>query len=145
MFSSSSDINFNPAVPLILGYAFGFLSSMNASNILKNSNDTGVLYTYSHLQRFVIPGIFSCVLSAIMHGVGEWTNGGYGDYIAEGRSATGQGAFQLLGLVISAVIGVGGGLIIGLLIRLVNKHRFEEQFNDSAVYTPIISQRVEVD
>ena len=81
MFSSSSDINFNPTVPLIMGYLFGFLTSLYCSRFMKNSNEAGVLYTYSHLQRFLIPGIVSCILSAILHGLGDWTNGSYGNYI----------------------------------------------------------------
>ena len=142
MFSSSSDINFNPSVPLVLGFLFGLMTSIYASTILKSSNDTGVLYTYSHFQRFLIPGIFACVLSAILHGIGEYENGGYGNYRGSQRSDIGQGAYQLLGFVFSAAFGIGGGLLIGILYICINGNQFEDQYNDEVVYIPITTKQM---
>ena len=123
-----------------MGYLFGFLTSLYCSRFLKNSNEQGVIYTYSHPQRFLLPGIVSCILSAVLHGVGDWSNGSYGNYLLDGRSTIGQGAFQLVGLALSAGIGILAGAIIGALYRLINNHETDDQFNDSAVYVPMTTQ-----
>ena len=66
-----------------------------------------------------------------------WGNGGYQIYKAPGRDATGQGAFQLIGIPLSIGFALVGGAIIGLLIRCINNFEYPDQFNDEAVYKPL--------
>ena len=124
-------------MPLVVGFVIGLLSSFNAAKILRSQNIDGVLFTYLHLQRFIIPGIFASFFSAILHGIGDWTNGGYTEYFAAGRTSTGQGAFQLVGIPLSIGIACGGGLIIGGLMRCINNFEYPDQFNDEAIYKPL--------
>jgi hypothetical protein len=138
VFSSSADLNFNPAVPLVVGSITGFLSSINHTNLLRASNNEGVLFTYSVVQRFLLPGILAGLLAAILHGVGEYINGGYeSSYTMEGRTKVGQGAFQLLGIVLPALFGAICGVIVGLVYRFVNNFDYFDQFNYKAVYLSI--------
>lgn len=138
MFSSSADLNFNPAVPLVVGSLVGFLASLNNSAQLRTTNKEGVLFTHSVLQRFLLPGVFAGLLAAILHGVGEYINGGYDSpYTHEGRSKTGQGAFQLLGIVLPALLGVACGVIVGVIYRFVNNFYSHNQFNYKAVFLSV--------
>ena len=104
---------------------------------MRSQNSDGVLFTYLHLQRFIIPGIFASFFSAILHGIAGWTNGGYTNYKDVGRDATGQGAFQLIGIPLSIGLAAVGGLLIGFLIRCINNFEYQDQFNDEAVYKPL--------
>ena len=81
-------------------------------------------------------------MSAIMQGIGQSqitdesnTSTLYGlNYDSGMRSATGQGGFQLLGLLLSAVFGSAAGAIIGGLYRVINTHDYNEQFDDNNVF-----------
>lgn len=137
MFSSSSDVNFNPAVPLSAGFLMGFVSSIYSSGLLKRSNNEGVLFTYAHYQRFVTPAIGGAILVAILHGVAEYKNGSYDDYRPADRDATGHGAFQLVGIPLSIAFGAAAGAIVGLLYRIVNNYEHEDHFKDETVYKPL--------
>jgi hypothetical protein len=131
-------LNLNPAVPLVVGSLVGFLSSLNSAALLRSINSQGVLFTYSTVQRFLLPGVFAGLLAAILHGVGEYFNGDFGsDYSHDGRSNVGQGAFQLLGIVLPAAFGVVAGIIVGFLMRIINNFDYFDQFNYQAVYGSI--------
>ena len=108
----------------------GFVSGIYNSGLLRRSNNEGVLFTYSHYQRFVIPAVGSAMLVAILHGVGEYKNGLYEIYRPEDRDQTQHGAFQLIGIPLSIGLGAGIGAIIGLFYKLINNYEHADQFSD---------------
>lgn len=83
----------------------------------------------------MIPGLFSGIISAILAAVNDSANGDYMSNIHPGRTAIGQGAEQLLGIVITVGLAALAGIIVGVMIKLVNKstHR-EEYFSDFSVF-----------
>ena len=46
-----ADINFNPCVPLIVGYVVGFASSIYPSVMNRRLNKDGVIYKFSHVNN----------------------------------------------------------------------------------------------
>lgn len=96
----------------------------------------------SLINRFLFPAIICGIISAVMQGIGQSqiidesnTTTLYAlTYDSGMRSATGQGGFQLLGLLLSAVFGSAAGAIIGGLYKLVNRHDYNEQFDDNNVF-----------
>ena len=115
----------------------GFISSIFSSGLIRKSNAEGVIYTYAHYQRFLTPGIGCCIVSAVLHGTGDWENGNYGNYRHAERSATGQGAFQLIAIPLSLAIAALGGVIVGVIYKIVNGYEENDQFKDEKVYKPL--------
>lgn len=130
VFSSSSDLNFNSCVPLVMGYLFGFMSSLYSSSLHRKFNKDGITQTYSYMQSLLVPGLFSAVLAAILQAVGQTDNGLYVDnYFTATNSGTGgsrsyigQGGFQMLGLVVTAVFGLATGVMIGIMYKVINRY-----------------------
>lgn len=76
------------------------------------------------------PGIGGAILSAILHGVSEYTNGKYDNYIPQDRYPTGHGAFQIVGIPLSIAFGIVAGAAIGALYRLINSYQYNDQYRD---------------
>ena len=72
-------MNWNPSVPMIVGYILGMLSSNRAAKLHKINNRNGVIFAQPHYGRYLLPGITACVLVAILHGIGMTQNGQYSD------------------------------------------------------------------
>lgn len=124
-------MNFNPAVPLIVGFFVGLISCIYTATWLRRQNSEGVVHTFPHIQRFFIPSIFAVLLGAILHGVGEYQNGGYSlDYKHPDRSVSGQGGFQLIALPLTIGIGALAAAIVGFIFRAVNSFEYRDQYND---------------
>lgn len=87
-----------------------------------------------HLDRFIIPGFLSGVLSAILHAIGQGTFGNFQRKIHPDRSYIGQGAFQLIGILLSIGIGLFAGLILFLVGMCINKMSRDDHFNDALIY-----------
>jgi NhaP-type Na+/H+ or K+/H+ antiporter len=47
------------------------------------------------------------------------------------RTAIQQGGWQMVGFLITAGTAILTGLVIGVLIKIINKHEYQDQFNDS--------------
>lgn len=93
-----------------------------------------MVYTFSHFQRFFIPSLFGVFIAAILHGGDDWKHGGYNlEYRHPDRSATGQGAFQLIAIPLSIGIGALAGVIVGFIYRVVNSFEYKDQYNDKTV------------
>lgn len=75
MFSSSSDVNWNPAVPLIVGYLIGLATSFRATKLHRRLNKNGVAYTYLHITRFLLPGLIAGIVVGVLQAVGGTQNG----------------------------------------------------------------------
>lgn len=120
--SSQFDVGYNPCAPLIVGFVVGFLSSTYAATVGRKINGQGVLFTYSHINRFLIPGIFGAIVSAIVQACDNSINGDHGPNRLSSRSPVQQGGWQILGILITAGIAVLAGLIIGLIIKVINNH-----------------------
>lgn len=69
-FSSSSDIGFNPAIPLTVGFVASLFSTLLNSSAHRNINNQGVLFSLSTVNRFLIPGILAAIVSGVLHGFG---------------------------------------------------------------------------
>jgi len=69
-FSSSSDLNKNPAIPLTIGFVTGLLLSLFNSLALLTMNFNGVITSLSTLHRFILPSFICAIISGVLHGVG---------------------------------------------------------------------------
>ncbi len=92
------------------------------------------MVSLSHIDNYVLPGFLSGVLSAILHAIGQGTFGNYVRHIADSRSYIGQGAFQLIGILLSIGIGLFAGILLGLMFLCMNKFNRDDVFNDAAIY-----------
>lgn len=140
-----ADINFNPCVPLIVGYVVGFASSIYPSVMNRRLNKDGVIYTFSHVNRFFIPGFIACVVSAIVQGVDLTINGQHNLNRLGARTAIQQGGWQIVGFLITAGTAIIAGLIIGILYKIINKNTSADQFNDETTYYNVPSPALTTD
>lgn len=120
----------NPAVPLASGFMMAFVSTWRHSAALRRFNKNGVSTSIAYVDRFVFPGIFCGLLSAILYAINQGNDGGYVLNRPSDRSNIGQGGMQLAGIGLSIAIGIVGGLLVGLMYKILNRNRFQDQFND---------------
>jgi|688.fasta_scaffold55727_1 hypothetical protein len=125
-----ADICFNPCVPLIVGYVVGFGSSIYPSNIHRKANQNGVLFTFPILNNYLIPGFIACIVSAVIQACNVSQNGPHFRNALEGRTPIQQGGWQIVGFLITTGIAALAGIIIGFLIKAVNRNETADQFND---------------
>lgn len=88
----------------------------------------------SHLNHYIIPSFLSGIISAILQAIGKASTSNYVHHIGANRSLTGQAGMQLAGLGLAIAIGILGGVVVGLLLKCVNKMGREDHFNDGLVY-----------
>ena len=103
--------------------------------MLRSLNDKGVKSSLGHINMYLLPGLFSAVLSAILHGINQGTTGSFILRRHPDRTFVQQGGFQIIGLLLSLAIGIFAGAVVGLLMRVINKHSYEQQFNDNAIFS----------
>lgn len=70
-----ADINFNPCVPLIVGYAVGFICSLYPASLNRNVNKNGVVFSFATINRFLLPSVLACIVSAIIQACAVSANG----------------------------------------------------------------------
>lgn len=136
MYSSSSNLHENPSIPLSCGFLMAFVSTWRHSAALRRFNKTGVNSSIAYLDRFIFPGIFCGILSAILYAINQGNDGGYVLNRPSDRSNIGQGGMQLAGIGLSIAIGIVGGLLVGLMYKLLNRNSIQDQFNDGEIYRP---------
>lgn len=116
----SFDITYNPCVPLIVGFVVSFASAIYPMTFNRKVNEKGVLFTYPHVNRFIIPALIASIVSAVIQASSNSANGAFGINRLSGRTAIQQGGWQLVGFLISAGIAILAGLLIGIICRLIN-------------------------
>lgn len=124
----------NPAVPLAAGFVGGLVTTIYHSRQLRRINKNGILTSLGHLDNYVLPGFLSGVLSAILHAIGQGTFGNFVRYIHPDRSYIGQGAFQLIGILLSIGIGLFAGVLLGILFMCLGNFTRADYFNDALIY-----------
>lgn len=112
----------------------GFICSIYHSKGLRSFNKSGVGTSLAYFFRYLVPGLFSGVLSAILAAIGQGDDGSYIYNRSFDLTPQGQGGHQMAGVGLSIAFGVGAGLIIGLLYKLINRNEREDQFNDYEIY-----------
>lgn len=122
----------------------GFLCSLSQTRFKRKLNEGGVVDSNSVIFHFLLPSLFAAIFSAVLQGIGQtaasYTVGAntsaYGALKQSGRSETVQGGYQMAGWCISVGIGAVGGLVIGLIYKLVNSNfqNSEDFFNDGTFY-----------
>lgn len=91
------------------------------------------------MTRYLVPGLVAAILVAVLQATGTNKNGFYdNNYFVdqsprEDRDYIGQGAFQILAIVITGGIAALAGLIIGVLYRVINKNEEDDQYNDLTI------------
>jgi hypothetical protein len=132
-FSSSSDINFNPAVPIAVGSFVGFICSLGHTPFKSAMNKNGVRLSNDVFFQFIVPGIIASCISAVLQAVDETVVDpvGYTAYRMAGRTAPDQAAWQLMGLAFSLGSAIITGVILGVIMRLIHRPVREEYFSDS--------------
>lgn len=133
--------------------------SLLHTNLKRKINSGGVIDSNSVIFHFLLPSFIACVSSAILQGVGNsaasynvasissaniTTNSTvlYSQLVAQGRSISVQGGFQIIGWVISVAFGAAAGGIIGLIYRSANDNfkEIDRLFNDATLYDfPVIN------
>lgn len=131
VYSSSADLNRNPAVPLTCGFVMAFITSLFHNGQIRKLNNSGVITSLASFSRYIIPAFFCGVLSAILAAVNLGNDENYVYIFGADRSNLGQGGAQMAGVGISIGIGIFGGLILGLIFKVVNKNSYYDQFNDA--------------
>ena len=89
------------------------------------------------MNRFFIPGFIGGIVSGIIQACDNSDNGQHGSNRLSGRTAVQQGGWQILGILITAGIAILAGLLIGILIKVINKNDRYQQFNDEEIYDDI--------
>lgn len=140
-----ADINFNPCVPLIVGYVVGFISSLFPAALNRRVNKDGVFFSFPTINRFLIPSTLACIVSAIIQACAVSANGLHIMNKLPARTPIQQGGWQLVGFLITTGVALIAGLIIGILFKVSNKFTAEEQFNDEVTYTNIPSPAIGTD
>jgi hypothetical protein len=135
----SFDTTFNPCVPLIVGYIVSFLSSIYPAQLNQKINKDGVLFTYPHVNRFLIPAFIASIVSAVVQACA------HPGRKLDARTAIMQGGWQIVGLLISAGIAIIGGLIIGIIYKILSWNTMEDQFNDEFTYENVPNPYKETD
>lgn len=142
---ASTDINFNPAAALAIGYSTGFICSFAQTKSKRAMNKSGVIDSNSVLFHFIIPSFLASVFSAVLEGVGltqksasiNGASATYPDLKDVSRSYTVQGGYQIIGWLLSIGFGIGAGLVIGILYKMFNaqgQDGKDDFFNDNSVY-----------
>lgn len=108
-------------------------------------NANGVLFTYSHISRFLIPAVLSCIVSAVVQACDVSVNGSHTSNRLSGRTAIQQGGWQIVGMLITIATAGLAGLIVGILIKLINKNTTDDQFNDQFTYDNVPSPYIQTD
>ncbi len=142
VFSSSSDLLFNPALPLAIGTISGFFAVILHSISRRNM---GVIDTYGTTITYMIPGIFACIVSAVVHASDPfgivYTEGAktvtYNVNRDTARTNFEQGGYQIAGGAISVGIAFVCGVIVGIFYRCLNKNKAQHQFIDESYYEQI--------
>lgn len=113
----------------------GMICTLYQSAQLRKLNRDGVVVSLAHFDRYILPGLFCGILSAILYAINQ---GNDGDYILfrSDPNNIGQGALQLAGIGLSIGIGIFAGLIVGLLFKIINNHQYEDQFRDAEIFRP---------
>lgn len=114
----------------------GFAATLFHSVQLRRMNAKGVTVSLAYIDRFIIPGLFCGFLSAILMAISQGNDGSYIQQRFAGRSNIGQGGMQLAGIGLSIAIGIVAGILIGLLYKIINRNKAEDQFNDGELYRP---------
>lgn len=102
----------------------GMICTLYQSAQLRKLNRDGVVVSLAHFDRYILPGLFCGILSAILYAIYQ---GNDGDYLLNKRpdaNNIGQGALQLAGIGLSIGIGIFAGLIVGLLFKIINNHQY---------------------
>lgn len=136
--------------------------SISQSRIKMSLNSRGIIDSNSVVFNFLFPSFFAAIFSAVMQGVSQTATGytantyntttnsttnvtsttfntssmSFANYIGAGRNEIAQGGFQLIGWVISIGFGILGGLIIGVIYRLLNDgfQEINAFFNDHILF-----------
>lgn len=114
----------------------GLIATLYQSAQLRRLNKNGVVVSLTHFDRFILPGIFCGILSAILYAINQGSHGNYTLMFAPNYSNIGQGGMQLAGIGLSIAIGIFGGIIVGLLYKASNRHLAEDQFRDAEIFRP---------
>lgn len=118
---------------------------MYAATFGRKINSNGVLFTFSHINRFFIPGLFGAIVSGVIQATSDSVNGSHPLNRLSSRTAIQQGGWQILGILITIGIALLAGLIIGLLYKIINRFGPEDQFNDEVTYDDIPNPEIQTD
>lgn len=116
----SFDATFNPCAPLIVGFIVSFVCSIYPATMNRKINENGILFTFPHLNRFVIPAVIASIVAAIIQACGDSLNGDFALNQLQGRTPIQQGGWEIVGLLISAATSILAGLIVGIIYKVVN-------------------------
>ena len=86
------------------------------------------------VNRLVIPGIISGILSSILISINNLQNKSFTSPVPTDRSNSAQAGFQLIGLAVTLVLGTIGGVIIGYVFKLLNKNDSSQLFNVNVLF-----------
>lgn len=128
--SSSADLNYNPAGPIVTGYFTGMIASFLNQKFDRALNSSGVLYSLSIVKSFFIPGVIAAFISSITAAIGHSSFEGSAKNMPTNRSCNQQGGYQLAGLALS--IGIGGlaGIVVGIFYCCNKFTKNNHVFND---------------
>lgn len=84
--------------------------------------------------RFLLPGAFSGILSAILAAIGQGDDGSYVYVRRFDYTPSIQAGYQMAGVGLAIAFGIGAGLVIGILYKIINRNEKEDQFNDYEIY-----------
>lgn len=118
------------------GFVIAFLTSFYHNRQLRSLNKTGVATSLAAISRYIVPGFFSGVLSAILAAVNKGNDGQYLYIYGDNRTNIGQGGIQIAGVGIAIAIGIFGGLVLGVVLKLINKNPAYDQFDDAEIFRP---------
>ena len=98
----------------------GFFASIYHSSHLRSLNKNGVVVSLGHLQRYILPGFFSGVVSAVLYAINQGNDGNHFMNFPAGRTNIIQGGYHIAGLSLWAGIGIYAGIIVCIILKLIN-------------------------
>ena len=101
------------------------------SSQLRRLNKNGVVVSLVTLERFVYPGFISSIISAALVGINQGNDGDYIMFLPSNRTNIQAGEYQIVGGLLSIAFGIGAGLVLGLLFKLLNKQTASDTFRDA--------------
>ena len=83
---------------------------------------------------YLIPAVFSGIISGIMHGINQGTLENYVMRRDPTRTFVQQGGYQILGILLTVGIALFTGALLGGLFKVINKQNYYQQFDDNAMF-----------
>jgi ammonia channel protein AmtB len=111
----------NPFPAILIGFICGILVTfLNTKK--RGLNENGVIDSLGSISVFLVPSLIGAIYSAILFASSPYGPDNSDNYVQMEPSLNRfrQGGYQLAGLIITILIALATGALIGVLMKLIN-------------------------